>query len=198
MLSRSKLNQYKLFALPCLIGASLLSSTAFADDKRKGTFFGNEARGKWIIGVKAAKVENDGAVREINTDDSDATGLILGYEFSRPVGDGGSSTVELEILGIDDADVDNGALGQWNGDIVNLFFTYRSPGTVYWKGKIGVSYTSLDYTLPLISEQNDTSLAVGLGLGYRVEDYGVVELEYSKDSGDNDVGLFGLNAMLRF
>jgi hypothetical protein len=191
-------NTYKLLALPCALGMGLITSPVFADEARKGTFFGKEAAGKWIVGVKAAKVENDGAVREINTDDSEATGLVLGYEFARPVGDSGSSSVELEILSIDDADVDNGSLGEWNGDIVNLFFTYRSPGTVYWKGKIGLSYTSLDYTLPLISEQNDTSLALGLGLGYRIEDYGVVELEYSKDSGDNDIGLFGLNAMINF
>lgn len=187
---------YKLCAASAAMLALLSSNVSFADEARSGTFFGKEANGKWIIGVKATKVENDGAVREVNTDDSDATGIVLGYEFARPVGDSGSSSVELEILGIDDADVGNGSLGQWSGDIVNLFFTYRSPGTIYWKGKIGLSYTSLDYTL--FSEQNDTSLALGLGLGYRVEDYGVIELEYSKDSGDNDIGLLGLNALLRF
>ena len=42
------------------------------------------------------------------------------------------------------------------------------------------------------------AIAGGLGLGYRVKDLGLVEVEYSGDTGDSSIGILGVNALLQF
>lgn len=176
--------------------AFAFSATSYAQSDGRGPFFGKDAPGKWIVGAKLAKVENDAD----ETEDTEGVGIVLGYEFARPVGAYGTSTIEFEYIKTDDGDIADGVLGEWDADIYSVFFTYRSAGTLYFKGKIGAQYSSVDISIPgLISlEADDTSLALGVGLGYRVSDLGVIELEYTKDSGDNDIGVLGLNALLEF
>lgn len=160
----------------------------------EGPFFGNEAKGKWIIGVKAAKVDNN--VEDL--EDADAIGVVLGYKFDSPIGTlNGSSTVELEYI---DGDSTNLAgIGVYDPDILNLFFTYRSAGDLYYKFKLGLSYSDIEIETPgFVSGTEDVALAGGIGLGYKFGDYGSIELEYSADSGDNDLGILGLNALLEF
>lgn len=159
-----------------------------------GPFFGQHAKGKWIIGVKAAKIDNNLE----NVEDADAIGVVLGYEFDRPIGNlGGSSTIEFEYI---DADSTNlVGIGDYDPDMFNLFFSYRSAGDLYYKLKLGLSYSDIEFVTPGFDDGfEDVALAAGIGLGYRIEDYGSVELEYSADSGDNDLGVLGLNALLQF
>lgn len=167
---------------------------ALAAGSNTGPFFGKKAAGKWIIGGKASKID----LNLPGIDDADAAGIVLGYEFATSIGDaGGSSTVEFEYITGDDtiADLDT----SYDVDIANIFFTYRSAGTVYYKLKGGLSYTSFDINASgTTSDFEDTSASVGVGLGYRVGDLGVVELEYSADTGDADIGIFSLNALLEF
>lgn len=170
----------------------LLSGNVAARDN-EGTFFGQEATGKWIIGVKVGKIDNN--MEDIK--DADALGIVLGYEFDAPIGDSGSSTFELEYVSGDTTNF--GGLGNYEANVLNGFFTYRSAGTLYFKVKAGVSYTDIEVnTLGLTDSSEDVSLAAGIGLGYHVKDYGVIELEYSQDSGDADLGILGLNALLEF
>ena len=170
--------------------------------KHGGHFFGSNAPGKWIIGAKIAKIDVN-AEDEIdnnidNIESADAVGIVLGYEFARPVGDkGGSSTVELEYLTGDTTSLADNAT--YDADLANLFFTYRSPGTLYFKAKLGLSYSNVDIRTPLFTgDSEDVSLAAGLGIGYHIGELGVVEVEYSTDSGDNDLSVLGVNAMLEF
>ena len=181
--------------LLCTAVLMLSTGTAWAQQElNDGPFFGKHAKGKWIIGVKAAKVDNN--VEDLK--DADAVGLVLGYEFDRPIGSaGGSSTVELEYINGDSTDF--AGVGTYDPDILNLFFSYRSAGDLYYKFKVGVSYSDVELTTPAFTTGNeDVALAGGIGLGYRVGDYGTVELEYSMDSGENDLGVLGLNALLEF
>ena len=192
----------------CLIIASVMSHNAFAKDS-KNTFFGKQAKGKWIVGIKAAKIDNN--VEEIN--DSNAIGLILGYEFDKPIGGSGTSTIELEYLTGDEtisvgsesddfvSNISTQALGlaSYNTDILSLFFTYRSAGTIYYKVKAGFTYSDVEIANSIFTDSNeDVALAGGIGIGYHVGDYGVIELEYTADSGENDLGIIGLNALLEF
>jgi len=85
-----------VFLVPFIVNAA----PALADND--GPFFGQYAAGKWMIGAKAAKVQNgsDGFK------DGNGTGLILGYEFARPVGYDGSVSIEVELLKSGNAAVD--------------------------------------------------------------------------------------------
>lgn len=184
---------------------ALNTHTTLADETGKeGIFFGNDAPGKWIVGIKAAQIENDNDDIIVNgrsqdLDEADALGLIVGYEFARPIGLNGSSTIEFAYIKSDDAHIERDTPGTWNTDIYSLFLTYRSAGTLYLKGKLGLQHNSVDFESPFVlGELSDTSLALGIGLGVRIQDYGVIELEYSKDSSDNDLGILGLNALLEF
>lgn len=189
--SRSILNVV-IFATFLFAGIS--ASHAQHNSSNDGPFFGKEAKGKWIIGIKAAKVDNN--IEDI--EDADAVGIVLGYEFDRPIGDlGGTSTIELEYIDADETNLSG--FGTYDPDLLNLFFTYRSAGDLYYKLKLGLSYSDIEFETPGFTGGNeDVALAAGLGLGYRVGDYGSIELEYSADSGDNDLGVLGLNALLEF
>ena len=169
--------------------------SSFAADPNSGEFFGNNAPGKWIIGGKIAKVDLNGP----EVKDADAVGIVLGYEFARAIGNlDGSSTIELEYIS-GDATIDSLGLS-YDVNVANLYFTYRSAGTLYYKLKGGLSYTDFAFNETQFgqSEFEDVSVAFGVGLGYRVGDLGVVELEYSADTGDSDVGILAVNALLEF
>ena len=175
-----------------IVIALLISHAASAAND--GPFFGKEAPGKWIIGVKAGDIDaNTETVK-----DADAVGIVVGYEFDRVVGTaGGSSTVELEYIQGDETNIPG--FGSYEVDMLNLFFTYRTPGKLYFKAKGGLSYSDLLITTPAFDESNEeVSLAAGIGLGFRVGDYGVIEIEYVDDTGDNDLGVYGINALLEF
>lgn len=187
------MNKISTLAKFMLLGVFALTANQAAYAQNNGPLFGQHAKGKWIIGVKAAKIDNN--VEQIK--DADGIGIVLGYEFDSPVGRNGTSTVELEYISGDDTDLQT--IATYDADILNLFFTYRSPGTLYFKAKAGVSYSDIEINAPAFRSTNeDVALALGLGIGYHVGDYGVIELEYSADSGENDLGVVGLNALLEF
>lgn len=180
-------------ALICFVIA-IFSLNATAQETPDGSFFGKRAAGKWIIGVKAGKIDANNEF----IDDADAFGIVLGYEFDKAIGNfGGRSSFELEYLTGDETAIDG--LGSYEADVLNAFFTYRSAGSLYYKLKVGLSYSDVTLITPFENIENeDVSIAGGIGLGYRIGDYGQIELEYSQDAGDNDLGTYGVNALLKF
>ncbi len=216
----NKNNTRASIILACLFGLTLSQAASAAEtgSMGNGPFFGQQAKGKWIIGAKVGKIENNVEALE----DADATGIVLGYHFDRPVGRNGSSTIELEYISGDSTQPFNARLAtnifgagpdnriglnagnfadnvSFDVDVLNLFFTYRTAGDLYFKVKTGLSYSEIEYkTLGFRGVDEDVALALGLGLGYRIGDYGSVEVEYSADSSENDLGILGLNALLEF
>ncbi len=170
--------------------------SSFAADPNSGPFFGKSAPGKWIIGGKVAKIDPN--TPGVDVGDADAAGIVLGYEFARSIGDaGGSSTVEFEYITGDDnvPEFDT----NYDVEVANIFFTYRSAGELYYKVKGGLTYTNFDIsTLGIRNDFEDVSFGYGAGLGYRIGDLGVVELEYSADTGDSDIDVISVNALLEF
>jgi len=199
----------KLIGSLFVAAASLTLNPPYAADDNSGPFFGKKAAGKWIVGIKAANIDPNFA----DAKDTTGIGVVLGYEFARSVGQG-SSSVELEYIVGDEQDINQVAgvgpippigvsqqiSGSYEADVLNLFFTYRSPGDLYYKVKGGLSYVDLNVSPEIVLDRDfeDTSLAAGIGLGYRFQDRGAIELEYSQDSGDADIGILGLNGMLKF
>jgi len=183
-------------ALSAIIAATSFGSTLSHAEDKGGPFFGKSAPGKWIIGGKIAKVD----LNQADSVDVDAAGIVLGYEFARSIGNaGGTSTVELEYFTGDD-DINSFAGANVDVEVANLFFTYRSPGTLYYKIKGGLSAADVTVSDSLggRSTASETGLAGGIGLGYRVGDLGVVELEYQADASDADLGILSLNGLLEF
>ena len=177
------------------LAALATNHISIAAEPNSGAFFGNKAPGKWIIGGKVAKVDLNGP----DVKDADAAGIVLGYEFAKSIGNlGGSSTVEFEYI-TGDATIDSLGL-DYDVNVANLFFTYRSAGTLYYKLKGGLSYADFEFNDSAFgtSDFEDVGLAFGVGLGYRVGELGVLELEYSADTTDADLGILAVNALLEF
>ena len=168
------------------------SSSSYAAEQNK--LFGKKATGKWIIGAKVGKIDSNSE----NINDATANGIVVGYEFDKAVGTtGGSSTVELEYLKSDETSISG--FGDYDAEVLGLYFTYRSAGDLYFKFKGGLNYSELTYTTPAFDQTfNEVSLSAGIGVGYHVGDFGVIELEYTEDTGSNDIGVYGLNALLEF
>ena len=180
----------------CLLGAA----PAFADEF---TWFGQTADGNWLGGVK---VESVGHGRR-GYDDSANIGIVLGYEFSRPIGLDGTSSIEFELTdSFDKGKVADsgvfGMVGEWQTENLGIHFAYRTPGNVYFKAKVGAlrsNVTTMLSGLPSFREQ-DTSFSYGGGFGVKLGDTGnlALELEFSGTSGDNDLNIISIGTIYRF
>ncbi|RTZ59259.1 MAG: phosphoglycerate kinase, partial [Gammaproteobacteria bacterium] len=81
-----------------------------------------------------------------------ASTIMLGYMFDRPVYHDGTGAIEFEFTNT----VDNGDItdpsghpnGVWANDSSSLFFAYRTPGTVYFKAKAGVTVADRYISMP--------------------------------------------------
>jgi len=204
----------------CIAGllGLMISQTTLAqieDKDTSGPFFGNHATGKWMVGVKVGKIDNNIE----NTNDAEAAGIVLGYEFAKPIA-GGQASVEIEYIVGDETDREF-SIGTYEAEMLNLFFTYRSPGALYYKVKGGLSYSNLDInvdrslTVPgdffvdisnpnATSSNEDVSLAAGIGIGYKFKNIGntgnnaLLELEHISASGDDDLSFTGVTLLGQF
>jgi hypothetical protein len=125
---------------------------------------------------------------------------------SAPVGFNGSASVEFEGTTTTSegdigpaSDFGPGATGQWDIDTMAIYFAYRTPGIVYFKGKLGgiASDVNANFTGGTL-QQDDASFAYGAGLGVRLGQVGKIEVEYTGASGDNDIGLISVGGILEF
>lgn len=176
----------------------LASATSFAQSQT--TWFGNVADGQWLAGVKLGVAEpSSDAFESANT----AT-LVLGYQFSRPIGNGGSASIEFEIGTSEEEKVRFTSVGEgeWDVETVSAFLNYRSPGTVYFKAKLGMMDTSLTTKFPLgNSEFDDTGLALGFGGGVRLgsaDSHFSLEAEWISSSDDEDINFYNLGLIFEF
>ncbi len=184
-----------LFTL--LLGFAVVSPTFSAEE---ATWFGQRATGKWLVGVKGGTVKNGND----DFDDANSGGVLLGYEFSRAIAFDGTASVEFEgTNSFDDGDIGGattlGVPGRWDVETYGLYFAYRTPGTVYFKGRLGGQHS--DVTSKFGSSRasdDDASLAGGAGLGVKLGEWGKIELEWTGDSGDNDLQFISLGGVFQF
>ena len=135
----------KTFAQLLVLPAMLVSLTATAatefDQPGDGPFFGETANGQWLIGAKYASMMNS----DDGLDSATNAGVILGYEFARPVWKG-KAAFEFEYLPSTDWGNVNGAEssdyplgGRWENPVYSGYVAYRTPGSVlYGKAKVGI------------------------------------------------------------
>ena len=179
------------YVIPPLL-TFFMTTFAFADEE--GTFFGQDATGKWIVGIKAGVMENSSE----GFGDATNAGIVLGYRFSRAIGGiGGSSSVEFEATtSVDDGDLS--ATGtEWDVDTYALFFTYSTPGKVYFKGKLGGMTTDVSSSNSAV-DNSASGLGYGVGLGLKIGENGKIEAEYTGVTGDNNLNFWSLGGLYEF
>jgi hypothetical protein len=192
------LSSGKKTVLACCLLA--VSSVSFADSHT--TWFGESADGEWLAGFKLGGVATDIG----GHDDAFAGTIVLGYQFSRPAGDRGRSSIEFEFSSSDDADISPSGIrgiGEYDMHTFGVFFNYRSPGTVYFKGKLGVLDSNIDsrFDSGTNIKSNDAAFALGLGFGVRLggnDGRTSLEVEWVSSSGDNDLNMYNLGLIVEF
>lgn len=199
MLSLSFKRLRKAITLPtatlntcALVACVFVSSSTLAAD---GAFFGKEAAGKWIIGPKVVNIDPN-----LDTiSDASGVGIVAGYEFDKDIA-GGKSSFEIEYISGDEESINIGSPVTYEANVLNAFFAYRTAGDLYFKIKGGISYVDIDVSSGTLIDDTfeDVSIAAGVGFGYRISDRGLVEIEYSQDAGDSDLGILGLNGLFSF
>jgi hypothetical protein len=182
--------------LPAVLLGGIVSHSANAQEP---SWFGQSADGRWLIGAKVARVD------KTTTGFSEETGygFNFGYEFARPIGFDGSASLEFEYMSSDDGDFreesDLGIDGRYKVKSYGVFFAYRTPGTVFFKGKLGALYTKVDLDSTAGHEkQTDTNLGFGAGFGVRAGESVNIELEYTGSAGDSDVNFISLGVSVFF
>ncbi|MDH3692249.1 MAG: outer membrane beta-barrel protein [Gammaproteobacteria bacterium] len=182
-----------------LLGSSLFSFLLNSASAGETTWFGQKAAGQWFVGAKVSNVQNGQSGFD---GDAGNAGIILGYEFAKAIAYRGKSSIELDITtSFDDGSFrpNIGPSGDWDVDTVGVFFAYRTPGTVYFKGKLGLLSSDVEVDVgPANNDQSDTSFAFGAGLGLLLGERGNLELEVTGDSGDNDLTIISLGGFVRF
>ena len=189
-------------ALACM--TLLLSTSSYADSQT--TWFGEVADGQWLAGIKLGVAEADlSSIEGADYDSSEMVTLVFGYQFSRPVGDNGTASIEIELGSTEDADIGRGngvnGVGEWDMHTTAVFFNYRSPGTVYFKGKLGVIDSNIDSRFGNRTiKSDDASLAGGIGLGMRLAGSNNINIEgeWVTASGDNDINYFNIGGLIEF
>ncbi|MEE9447986.1 MAG: outer membrane beta-barrel protein [Arenicellales bacterium] len=191
----------KLSLLGGLSSLALLASPlsyAESTNTEQTTWFGEVADGQWLAGLKLGAAEP--STPGYST--AQTTTLVVGYQFSRPVGDSGSSSIELEFTTSNDADIEGGVGGDWDMHSTGLYFNYRTPGTVYFKGKLGILDSNVHTRFPTRDFQShDANMAFGLGLGVRMgspETPVNIEAEWISSAGDHDINHFSISGLMEF
>ena len=181
-----------------LIAAFSIAITGNSWAQSGTNWFGDTADGQWLAGIKLGRVSHDSS----RLDEVTNATLVLGYQFSRSIGDRGTASVELELGDTLDEGSIGGTSGEWDLGTVGVYMTYRSPGTVYWKGTIGIQRTDVgtgNFGSPAFDE-TDTNLAYGAGLGILLgpEQNVNLEVEWVHMSGDNDLNAINIGGHVRF
>ena len=204
----------QLLVLPAmLVSLSATAATEF-DQPGDGPFFGETANGQWLIGAKYVEMNNS----DDDLESSNNTGVILGYEFNRPVWKGKAafefqylpSTSEGQVndrFSTTPSAYPNG--GEWENPVYSGYVVYRTPGSVlYGKAKVGIVASRFKITTTnteteenpgaeKIVQENKTQIGYGLGLGVHIGRHFDLELEYEGNQGKSQLYDFGLNAIVK-
>jgi hypothetical protein len=114
-----------------------------------------------------------------NVSDATNAGVAVGWEQGIVVGDLG---VEAEFT----TTIDKGEINNQDIEIDTFggYVTYRSPGFVYLKGRMGFVNWETDYA-------DDTNESIGIGLGFSLALI-KIELDFTRISSDEDINFISL------
>ena len=129
-----------------------LLTPAFAAEPGKSNIF---------FGVKGGFMKPDGK----DNDSAFNIGAVMGQPITRDF------SWEAEL----NATLSDGEVGNRDWDITNIagYAVYRSPGDISFKGKAGLTYWDS-------SNDDGTSLTMGIGAGFKIGKSGMLDVEYTQ------------------
>jgi len=148
------------------------------------------ANSSWYAGLKVGQMSSDLS----GLDDGTNGGVLIGYQF----GDQSYGNFALEAeytTAISEGDATVlGFTGDWDVDTLAIYAVYRSPGKVYFKGKVGFLDEDVSINVAGVSASgSESGGSYGAGLGWRIVDSSSVELEYTLVESDVNFFSFGYN-----
>lgn len=137
------------------------------------------AGAKPYVGGKIGLMKPDGG----GADDAVNVGVLLGLELHEiPAG---SVAIEGELTTtVISGDI--GSNGEWDVTTLAGYGVFRTAGTAFFKGKLGLVYWDADVDGLGGGSDDDIDLSFGIGGGYKVSDKASLELEYTIIESDLD------------
>lgn len=171
------MNGYLRLLTGLVMAAGLTAGPASA---QAPTWFGQAANGTWLVGGKVATVQNGFD----HFGDAQTLTVMVGYEFTRPIADSGTVSVEFEAHGTANKGSQLDGTGEWKSSGLAGYLAYRTPGDIYFKAKLGLSNTRVTLTESgrKGADSRDTSFGYGVGLGMRLKRGANVEIEFTGNS----------------
>ena len=125
----------------------------------------------------------------LETDGSLAVGFSLGYALTE--------TLHAEVDFISGGAEFSGPGGSLEADYdtVSVYSVFKSKGSLYFAGKIGITRATIDFS-SIDSEESDSGLSAGFGGGYRVSKPFSLEVEFTIV--DQDLSWFLVSARYTF
>ena len=142
------------------------------------------------IGAKAGILNIN---RDLPFSNGGSVGFLVGHDFP-----GNEISLEVEAtLPVSSAGVDNANFGDLDVFTLGVFGAYRTKGDLFFKGKLGMVYEYLSIDGGSFGLEGDAiNLALGAGLGYRINDTITVEAEYTSIEADIAFASIGMNFAL--
>lgn len=126
-------------------------------------------------------------------DNASSAGVLLGYRITDDTS--GSVAVEAEFTDSSSADITVlGMTGKWDINTFAGYLAYRSPGDLYFKGKIG--YLNEDLNVNIVGANisgSDSGLSIGVGGGFKLGTNVALEAEYTVIEQDVNFLSLGVN-----
>ncbi len=140
--------------------------------------------GEVYLGVKYGRL----TIAE-DVPDSDGTDIRdMGFTFGKGIND----NMAMEFAYNFTVTEDDTSAGDLSADTIGLYVVGKTTGTVYFKGRIGYTRTSLERNLGGASfDHNSYGMAYSIGLGAKVMKGGAIEFEYTVLPSIDDSGFVG-------
>jgi hypothetical protein len=151
--------------------------------------YGNAERidaffGEVYLGIKYGRV----TIAEDIPDSDGADIRNLGFAFGKGIND----TLAIEFDYNTTVTEDDTSSGDLSADTIGLYLVAKTQGTVYFKGRVGYTRTTLERNFNDDSfDHNSYGIAYGAAAGVKIGKSGAIEIEYTIMPDIDDSGFVG-------
>jgi len=151
--------------------------------------YGNSERieaffGEVYLGLKYGRL----TIAEDVPDSDGADIRNLGFAFGKGI----NEVLAMEFIWNTTVTEDDTSSGNLSADTIGLYMVAKTPGRVYFKGRVGYIRSTLERDFSGDSfDHNSYGIAYGVGLGVKIAKGGAIELEYTLLPSIDDSGFVG-------